>query len=531
VATEPTASRAWRAACPNCGAPVDFASAGSASAVCSFCQSTLVRDGDALRRIGKVGELFDDHSPLQLGASGKHQGVAFTLIGRLQYGYEGGTWNEWHALFDNAKSAWLSEDNGGYVLAFDVPVQGTLPQPHELVVGSKVVADGRAWDVASLTTAHLIAAQGELPRPPRLQGSFLVADLRNAAAEVATLDYSEAAAPQWAVGRSVALGALALQGLREGSEKTLTGRSLECPSCGNALKLTLASTQSVVCGQCHAVVDVSKGIGADLAHFEQTNAERGGVTPQLPLGLRGVIALGDAQPLPWQVVGYLERCTLASASDDDQYYWREYLLHNPLGGFAFLVDSDEGWSWMKPLTGAPEQRGSQALWAGDTFVKKEAYRATTTWVLGEFYWRVKAGEVVSVADYTGAGRSVGKRLSREAMDREITWSGGSTLEGAVVAKAFNVPGAARSGSSVTSPALGDAASAMAGGLVSGLMVFLALVVLIVLVTRCSRDDCDKVREAFGAASAEYQQCTQRRGGGGVRLQGGSWGGGGSGGHK
>ena len=59
------------AACPNCGAPVEFASAASASAVCSFCRSTLVRDGEALRRIGASAELFDDHSPLQLGASGR----------------------------------------------------------------------------------------------------------------------------------------------------------------------------------------------------------------------------------------------------------------------------------------------------------------------------------------------------------------------------------------------------------------------------------------------------------------------------
>src|SRR6476469_8831049 len=80
--------RAWRAACPNCGAPVEFRSAASASAVCSFCRSTLVRDGEALRRIGRSAELFDDRSPLQLGAGGRLDGLGFTLIGRLQLGTE-----------------------------------------------------------------------------------------------------------------------------------------------------------------------------------------------------------------------------------------------------------------------------------------------------------------------------------------------------------------------------------------------------------------------------------------------------------
>ena len=127
MATEPSPQRGYRAACPNCGAPVDFRSPASAFAVCSFCKSTIVRDGDALRKIGQSAELFDDHSPLQLGAGGRYQGAGFTLVGRLQYRYADGTWNEWHALFDNGKSGWLSEDNGRYVIAFDAPLTGPAP--------------------------------------------------------------------------------------------------------------------------------------------------------------------------------------------------------------------------------------------------------------------------------------------------------------------------------------------------------------------------------------------------------------------
>ena len=115
--TPATPQRRWRAACPNCGAPVEFASAASPVAVCGFCRSTLARDGEALRRIGASAELFDDHSPLQLGAAGRWQGVAFTVLGRLQLAYEGGRWNEWHVLFDGGRSAWLAEDNGRYVMA------------------------------------------------------------------------------------------------------------------------------------------------------------------------------------------------------------------------------------------------------------------------------------------------------------------------------------------------------------------------------------------------------------------------------
>ena len=105
MATSPTPQRAYRAACPNCGAPVEFRSAAAAFAVCSFCRSTVVRAGDQLRKIGESAEVFDDHTPLQLGAAGKFQGTAFTLVGRLQYRYADGTRNEWHALFESGADA------------------------------------------------------------------------------------------------------------------------------------------------------------------------------------------------------------------------------------------------------------------------------------------------------------------------------------------------------------------------------------------------------------------------------------------
>ena len=171
-APSPPAQRAWRAACPNCGAPVDFRSAASASAVCSYCRSTLLREGEALRRIGESAELFDDHSPLQLGASGRYAGEAFTLIGRLSLGYAQGRWNEWHALFDSGKSGWLSEDNGRYVMAFEQPAPPLLPRLDELQPGSGVGIDARLWQVASVTLARVAAAEGELPFAPNLAGEY-----------------------------------------------------------------------------------------------------------------------------------------------------------------------------------------------------------------------------------------------------------------------------------------------------------------------------------------------------------------------
>ena len=531
MATSP--QRAYRAACPNCGAPVEFASAASASAVCSFCRSTLVRDGEALRRIGISAELFDDHSPLQLGVRGQRQGVAFTLVGRLQYGFDGGTWNEWHALFDNGadgqRSAWLSEDNGAYVIAFDAPLPSDAPALEGLRAGQRVLADGRAWDVASITRAKPIAAQGELPSPPQLEGEFTVVDLRNSAGEVATLDNSNPARASWSVGRSVALSELALTGLKEDNEKTLSSRGLECPSCGTALQPTLATTQSLTCGNCSAVVDISAGVGGDLKHYAQNNAGEHGAEPQLPLGTvsKDSLVLGGA-PAAWQVVGYQERCDIPDDSEEETTFWREYLLFNRTQGFAFLVDSNDGWSWVKPITGAPSVGGDTARWQGAVYKKKWSYGAKVTWVQGEFYWRVKRDERAHVTDFEGQGKDRDKRLSREQAGQEVTWSAGATISAAAVADAFGIAPGARA-------ALQRDANPLAGsssGVSRGLIIFAVVLVLLVILVTCSRDNCDDVRDTFGAASTEYQQC-KRGSGSGVRGgSGGSYGGYSSGGgHK
>ena len=525
-----TPQRAYRAACPNCGAPVEFASAASASAVCSFCRSTLVRDGDALRRIGAVAELFDDHSPLQRGASGRLQGVAFTLVGRLQYRYAEGTWNEWHALFDNGaggtRSGWLSEDNGAYVFAFDAALAEAPPPFESLRAGQRLALGGQAWDVASVQRAGLLSAEGELPRPPRLQGEFGVADLRNAAGEVATLDYSSAP-PGWSIGRTVTLAELAMSGLRESSEKTLSGRALACPNCGAALELRLASTQSVTCGQCRAVVDVSQGVGAELAHYVQNNSPPGGAEPQIALGRTGTLALGGP-PLPWQVVGFLERCDVPEGGDDDETtFWREYLLWNREAGFAFLVDAGEGWSWVRPLTGSPGAARDSLRWEGVSYRRRERYAARVTWVQGEFYWRVQRDEQAQVDDYEGTGSGARKRLSREETAREVTWSGGETLDAATVGAAFGLPQAQATGFSR------DASPVSSGlGVKTLVALIVVLVIVMLLVERCSSDGCDEVRATFGPQSNEYRQC-QRNGSSGGGARGGSWGGwsSGGGGHK
>jgi ribosomal protein S27AE len=530
---------------------VRFQSPVSVFAVCGFCRSQVVRDGATLSRIGESAEVFDDHGALKLGATGRFKGLAFTLVGRRQLRSAGGVWSEWHALFDSAlgdaasaeadtvapRSGWLSEDNGRYVFAFESELREPPPASTDLRVGDGLSVDGRLWSVASVVVATLVASEGELPGVPRRSGGFVVADLRSTTGDVATLEYADPQAPSWSVGQAVAISELSMQGLAEGpSEGTVAGRSLACPNCGNAITLALSDTRSVVCGQCEAVVDVSQGLGSELQFHTQTT---GTVSPLIPLGTVGRLAVPDHRQSqaktsvqPWQAVGYAERCTLREpGSDDEQTFWRETLLYHRTEGFAFLVDSEDGWSLVRPITGVPLRAGSNVKLGGVLYRQAWTYTSRVTHVLGEFYWPVVKDQRTRHTDFVGTGAHPNWRLNREqtgsGRDEEVTWSVGETVDAEQVRRAFGLPEDQRAALAR------DVKITSAKSVAWPTIVFWIVVLLVIMmVSMCSSDDrCDDERDAFGAQSAEYRQCLQR-GGGPARTGGGSYGGwSGGGGHK
>ena len=442
---DPTPQRAWRALCSFCGAPVEFRSAASPMAVCSYCRSTLLRDGDSLRRIGQAAELFDDHSPLQLGVAGRYQGEPFTLVGRVQMAHDEGVWNEWHALFDNGRSGWLSEDNGQHVFAFEQAAFKALPENWErLSVGSSVFVEQEPWVVASRAAARVQAAEGELAFAPDFKNAHPVVELRDTQGRVLSLDGGDDP-PRRFLGRSVSLPDLRLSGLRDGpAEAKVNSAGLECPNCGAPLAPRLGQSLSIVCPSCKSVVDLSqKDVGTGLAHYAQDN----GLEPLIPMGRAGRFdADGSGQADSWQVVGYQERCDEPGDADEEQTFWREYLLYNQQRGFAFLVDAEDGWSVVRPVTGVPSSRSATAVFKGVTYPKKFTYTAKTTYVIGEFYWKVRRDQRTLNTDYAGSGSQSSLQLNREQTGNEITWSAGRALDAKAVMGAFGIkPDQARHG--------------------------------------------------------------------------------------
>jgi len=423
---EPGSQRFYRAPCPGCGAPVEFRSAQSLFAVCAYCQSTVVRRGETLARVGKMAELFDDFSPLQLFASGRIQATPFTLVGRLQYAYEGGRWTEWMAQLDGGERiGLLSEDNGAFVFALPlVPTEPLPPYPH-LRVGMTTAVNGRSYTVSSSQSVSLISAQGELPRLPELGRRFQAVELRNEQGEVLSLDYDTDPPSAW-LGRAVQLDELQLSGLKDETAREEKGRAFSCPNCGASVTLQLENSRSITCGNCKSIIDLKAGIGGEL-HFAMQDEP---VKPLIALG-----AIGQLQGVPWQVVGFQHRTGVAPG-EDEHFGWNEYLLYNRKRGFSFLVDAEDGWSMVAPTSGAPKlaANGEQASYLGKTYQLQYAYQAETSYVLGEFYWQVERGQRTFNRDFARAGGL----LSMEQSPREVTWSSGDRMDSDAVAAAFKL---------------------------------------------------------------------------------------------
>jgi hypothetical protein len=492
--------RAYRAPCPGCGAPVEFRSAQSAYAVCSFCRSTVVRDGATLSRIGKMAEVFEDYSPLQLAAAGRIGGQTFTLVGRLQYKGETGNWTEWIVLFDNGSQAVLSEDNGSYVFARHAEFGREVPPPEVLRVGTTTSVAGKPFTVASNLEVSLVSAQGELPKLPPLGATFPMVELRASDGEVVSVDYGSRP-PAISRGNAVQLEGLQMTGLREGSAKEQGGRQFACPNCGAPVAVALASTKAITCGSCHSIIDVSQGIGSELRHATQDEP----VQPLVPLGSTGTL-----QGAQWQVVGYQHRMGHEPGDDDESFGWDEYLLYNAKRGFAFLVDATDGWSLVRPTTGAPTLSPDRrfATYLGATYAQQYSYYAETNYVAGEFYWPVERGQKTFNRDFAKGAN----QLNMEESPREVTWSSGGKVASDLVAQAFNLQDKAgmmkRGDAGPVTPGRGCA------GVGCGTLVMLLVILIIILLV--------------------VKSCADELGSGGYgsRTSGGSYGGySGGGGHK
>ncbi|MBC7465751.1 MAG: DUF4178 domain-containing protein [Bdellovibrio sp.] len=204
----------------------------------------------------------------------------------------------------------------------------------------------------------------------------------------------------------------------------LKPKIFNCPNCGANLQITaLGYTTSVACEKCQSVIDTSHPLPQLLEKYEMAMT----VTPTLPIGSFGVL-----KGIRWKIIGFMVRKDV-----DYPVEWNEYLLFNPYHGFRFLFEMDSHFSLIETLNFNPVPGGgaipnsfSNEKWG--SFKLFNRGRAEVVYVLGEFYWQVKVGEIVDIDDYINPPYMI----SVEKNDDEVSYSLGEYLNVAEVAEAF-----------------------------------------------------------------------------------------------
>ena len=449
------------ASCPACGGPITFKIGSSVVVVCEFCNSVVARGDRALEDLGKVADLAETGSPLDIGLRGSYRGVSFELTGRAQLGHEaGGVWDEWYAAFADGKWGWLAEAQGRFYITFQqsMPEQSLLPPFEMLELGEPVaaIAGSVPLMVAEKGEANALGAKGEIPYRLTPGETYYYADLSGPGGAFATLDYSETPA-QVFIGREVTLADLSLAAIGPGPEREVRRVSalhLSCPQCGGALDLRAPDkTERVTCPNCGSLLDVSHGKLEFLKALGQPK-----VAPIIPIG-----SVGQFGNDKLTVIGFMQRSV---EFEGVRYFWEEYLLYEPQVGFRWLVRSDDHWNFVQSVPpGEVTASGRNVYYGGKRFKLYQDAIARVEHVMGEFYWKVTTEELVKTADYVcpplmlsmevpmsvfpgedaGAGEEPKKRQRKKAKPAgfesgEINWSLGAYLNRGDVEKAFGIKG-------------------------------------------------------------------------------------------
>ncbi len=431
--------------CPSCGGPVEFKSGQSIVVICNYCRSAVARTDRDLKDLGKVAELVETGSPLDIGLRGTWSDVPFELTGRAQLGHEmGGQWDEWYATFANGWLGWLAEAQGRFYLTFQyqIPSDVQIPQFDQLQLGQSI--PGLPWPspmmVAETGRATARGAKGEIPYLLTPGETYYYADLSGSNSAFGTLDYNESP-PLVFLGQQVTLVELGITTTRapEREQRQVGAAQVSCPNCAGPLELRAPDkTERVTCPNCNSLLDVNQGQLKFLKALEKPWFQ-----PVIPIGTTGNVPEGKMT-----VIGAMARSVTIEGT---QYFWGEYLLYNPQIGFRWFVHSDDHWNYVQAVPpGEVAELTKTTSFRGNNYKVFQDAQAKVECVLGEFYWKVEAGEQVRGIDYVCPPYILSKEVATvyvsdpkdpEAKKRatgEINWSVGTYVTVPQIESAFSL---------------------------------------------------------------------------------------------
>jgi hypothetical protein len=418
--------------CPGCGAPIEFKAGASISVICEHCKHVVLRTDRELVNLGRVADVVFNDTALAHHDHGVFQKRSFIVEGRVVMQHpQGGTWEEYYALFDGRYPGWIEEAMGvWYVMQ---QVAAAAPPIESLQPGESVTLGVYgAFVVGERSEGSFLSGEGELPFgiAPGTVRRFV--DLSAADGARASIHYGDGSnAAEVFVGvetNFASLGVYKRSGERAAHD--IKTQEINCPSCGAPYPPRASNeAERMACVYCNALSDL-----ATHRVIDQQAAER--AKPVIPLGSKGPFEGSE-----WIVIGFVVRRTFV---EGEEFRWEEFLLYNESNGYRWLIADEGVWRLGAPVNAGDIDTSKfpgKVSYKGRTYELRNQGSAEVVYVLGEFYWRVEIGEKVLSHDFEG-GTFV---LSREASDTEINWTLAKAMDVSSLAAAFGLDSEALTG--------------------------------------------------------------------------------------
>ncbi|HRW51441.1 MAG TPA: DUF4178 domain-containing protein [Phycisphaerae bacterium] len=471
--------------CPSCGAEIEADRRFAKLVVCQYCESAVLLDEKAARVAGKMAVLAQTPSPLFVGGAGTLMERRFRILGRVRYGYERGYWDEWYLAFEDGSSIWVGEDENNFTLESCDESEKAPLEYADAYPGQSVQLGNTLFHLDEKGIAICEGGEGQLPFPIisgervpfldlSLQDRFATIeyDIEDTTARVfrgRRLDLSEIRMDMTAEEAGVSSGLKAERAADgERRERIVTsgdrsksvncvccgapmnvpagaGDSIRCEYCGTDVDLTVRrvpcggcdavvavhgrEARSVVCPQCHRMIDISRGEPTTLEVAAQVGR------PSVPFRMGQKCTL---RSVDYVVVGHIR---FVEFDSDGTYRSDEFLLFSRDAGYQWMTLENGHFSLSRELDDRPvgfEPRMAlpkkTLRFNGRSWKIFESGSTQVEWVDGELPWVAKVGDL----NYYMDAVCPPYLLSAEWTEHEMEWYEAEYLETAEVAEAFGV---------------------------------------------------------------------------------------------
>lgn len=440
--------------CPQCRHEIHWQSDSNGTTTCPNCESRLVVAESKVKAKTKLARFVASPLGLAVGWPMTIAGQPVDVLGRIQYRYESGYWDEFHLQLADRSHAWISVDEGRYIFQKEWSVDVDLRGLRKLDAGESFMLGDTKFQVREIGFATMVGMQGALPFVVEPNEIMHFVELTSGDREVTVEIFRD---ESYHVFEGELLDPTSLQQdtnprrtqspfqkiygppvfeeLEQASPpKEAAPKSFMCPKCGKNIMPTSQETALVVCPACRHGLDIT-----DVSKPQDLFSN-----PK------------NAQPVPFKMG---QECSFegirfrASGSvryrqktSEGTYHWTAFQLVPLEAGTTepyFLENEDGHWTLFRPIKpptqGDPNHitRGQSVTYNSQTFEFAERGYCQIVSVDGELTWVPKVGDQLQFVDLVKVPEVVSCEWTREEME----WSHGTYLDRGEVALAFGMQAA------------------------------------------------------------------------------------------